>query len=215
MGWEDDLIATLEDEIKKDSTSGLYDEDFYNAHVKYKPIYSFLGDLIVATLEPKSVIDLGCGCGFLLERLKEHGVSTLKGIDGSDQAESDWSEDIKTFAEVHDLVKFKPEGRYDLAVCMEVAEHIPQDKSSRVVKVVTSAASKFVWWTAAVPGQGGTGHVNCQSICYWVREFENQGFVPAWELTYDLKTEMLKIPEICMSFPWFRDNLILFKRVGK
>jgi len=212
MEWENELIKALEDEIEKDKSQGLYDNDFYNDHQKYRPIYDFLADIAIASFEPKSVIDLGCGAGFMLERLRSQGVKKVYGIDGSESAKGSWPDYMQDVLEVKNLLDFKPTERYDVAICMEVAEHIPKDKADRVVKKVTDSSAKFVWWSAAQPGQGGTGHVNCQSLCYWARKFEDCGFVPMWPLTYQIKMEMLKLKDI-NSFPWFRDNFTAFKRV--
>ena len=214
MGWENELIQALEKEIETDNSESFYDNSFYNDHEKYRNVYNFLGELIYVSFNPKSVIDLGCGAAFLLERLKALGVKKVCGIDGSESAKNSWPEHMKDVLKVQDLLKFDSKERYDVAVCMEVAEHIPGDKASRIVKRVTDSAGQYVWWTAAQPGQGGTGHINCQSICYWVRQFESCKFIPLWEYGYNAKMEMLKIKEI-HSYPWFRDNLIVFKRVGR
>ena len=213
MGWEEDLVKALEDEIKKDSTEGLYNEQFYADHEKYRPIYDFIGEIIKVGFEPKSVIDFGCGAGYLLEKLKALGVSDLYGMDGGEGAESSWPDHMKNFLHTKDILQHKPDKRYDVAICMEVAEHLNENKGSKLVKLITKSCGKFVWWTAAQPGQGGTGHVNCQSICYWVREFEACGFVPMWEFIYQAKMEMLKLQNLILGFPWFRDNFVAFKRV--
>jgi len=214
MGWEDDLIKTLEKEIEKDKDpTSLYNKSFYQDHEKYRPVYNFLGDLISAVIQPKSVLDLGCGAAFLLEKLKENGITDLHGIEGSADAEHIWNAGLKEYLEVKDILQYKPERQYDLVVCMEVAEHIAEDKADKLIKIITKSSGAFVWFTAAQPGQGGTGHVNCKDLCYWARKFEDCRFVPKWELGYELKTQMLKIPDITQAYPWFRDNLLIFQRV--
>jgi len=212
MSWESALVKSLENEIKKDNVQEMYNTDFYNDHQKYRVLYDFIGDIIYVTFEPKSVIDLGCGAGFLLERLRSQGVSKIYGIDGSKDATNSWPEHMQDVLEVKNLMDFKPQERYDVAICMEVAEHIPKDKSLKLVTKVTESSKKFIWWTAAPPGQGGTGHINCQDVCYWVRHFEQCGFIPAWELTYRIKMELLRVKEI-QAYPWFRDNCLILKRV--
>ena len=213
MSWEQDLISALEDEIKKDDTENLYDKGFYADHGKYKPIYNFIGDIITVLFEPKSVIDWGCGTGFLLERLAEHGIPKLQGIEGSEDAVKFWNNSIKDCIRTQNVLHFKSKEKYDVAVCMEVAEHIPANGASRLVRNVTDSSSKFVWWTAAPPGQGGTGHINLKPPLYWIRLFEERGFIPMWESTYEAKTQMLKISDITQAYPWFRDNVTIFKRV--
>ena len=212
MSWESALVKSLENEIKKDNVQEMYNTDFYNDHQKYRVLYDFIGDIIYVTFEPKSVIDLGCGAGFLLERLRSQGVSKIYGIDGSKDATNSWPEHMQDVLEVKNLMDFKPQERYDVAICMEVAEHIPKDKSLKLVTKVADSSKKFIWWTAAPPGQGGTGHITLKPITYWIRLFEDQGFVPMWDLTYKIKMELLRVKEI-QAYPWFRDNCLILKRV--
>jgi hypothetical protein len=213
MGWEQDLISSLEAEIKKDEMENLYDNGFYANHEKYKPIYDFIGDIITVMFEPKSVIDWGCGTGFLLERLTEQGIQRLRGIEGSEDASKFWNDTVKDIIKVQNVLRYRAKEKYDMAVCMEVAEHIPANNSSRLVQNITDSSNNFVWWTAAPPGQGGTGHINCRDVCYWIREFESCGFIPKWEMTYEVKAQLLKISDIVQFYSWFRDNLTIFKRV--
>jgi SAM-dependent methyltransferase len=62
----------------------------------------------------------------------------------------------------------------DLAYCFEVAEHVPPGLGDRLVSFLAAAAPTVVF-TAAPPGQGGTGHVNEQPQGYWIERFERAG----------------------------------------
>ncbi|MCA9789386.1 MAG: hypothetical protein KC462_06410, partial [Cyanobacteria bacterium HKST-UBA05] len=57
---------------------------------------------------------------------------------------------------------------FDLAMCVEIAEHIPNRCSRQLVKTLTKA-SDTVFFTAAPPGQGGVGHINEQPQAFWER----------------------------------------------
>ena len=211
--WESELVASLENysvEPKKE----LYDKEFFKSHLKYRPIYGFIADIMMSQFNPKSVIDWGCGCGFLLERLHQHGIRDLVGIDGSEKVQDFWRAELpaalvaKLF--VGDIIEQDVNRDYDLAVCMEVAEHIPDEFAEDLVDIIARSASKYIWFTAAQPGQLGTNHVNCQPLHYWSNLFEEvSDFKPSRELTYKIKQEMLKSHMLCLGFPWFRDNCLI------
>jgi SAM-dependent methyltransferase len=65
-------------------------------------------------------------------------------------------------------------GSFDLAYCFEVAEHLPEELGMRLVRFL-SASAPLVVFTAAQPGQGGTGHVNERPKAHWIRAFERAG----------------------------------------
>jgi len=66
---------------------------------------------------------------------------------------------------------------YDLAMSLEVGEHLPPESAEGFVGSLTSLSS-VVLFSAAIPSQGGTGHVNEQWPDYWALLFEKFGFVP-------------------------------------
>ncbi|MBU0791688.1 MAG: class I SAM-dependent methyltransferase [Gammaproteobacteria bacterium] len=217
MTWEQDSIKALEEHIEKDKAVShtLYDTAFFQSHMKYRPIYSFIADLMVAHLKLGSVIDWGCGCGFLLERLHGHGIIELMGIDGSKEVMEFWKKELPPGLVrklvVGDIFDYGVEDQYDLAVCMEVGEHVKEKDAGLLVYKICNSSTKWIWWTAAQPGQGGTNHVNCQPISYWEDAFaEESDFRPDWEKTYEIKQAMLVNHSLCLGFPWFRDNLCLF-----
>ncbi len=148
-------------------------------------------DAIIKVLKPKSVIDFGCGngditCGFL-----DRGIEAC-GIEGTQNAiPSSKLPPGKLY--IHDLRKpwdanfrsllyysISP-AKFDLALCLEVAEHIePEYIPELLFKLLTS--SDRILFSAARPGQGGVKHVNCQPKEYWISQFTGKG------LTYGVLT---------------------------
>lgn len=214
MSWEQTLLNTFEKHIKEDKQEKpLHPSDFFPSLQKSRPVYHFLADVIAAHLKPASVIDWGCGCGFILEKLQMHGITELCGVEGSVDANPFIPESLKDKIIIADVLLYKSK-IYDLAISIEVGEHLKTNDSARFVNSVCNSASKWVWWTSAVPGQGGTGHINCQPLEFWTAVFKDVGlFEPDWIKTYELKQAMLLNNSLCLGFPWLRDNFILFKNI--
>jgi hypothetical protein len=121
-------------------------------------------------LQPASVIDVGCGDGSFLSVLSEFGVADLRGVEGPwiDDAQLQISPDS---LQRHDLNRpFASERRYDLAVSIEVAEHLRPERAEGFVDDLTRLAD-VVLFSAAIPGQGGTNHINERWQAYWAGLF--------------------------------------------
>jgi hypothetical protein len=122
--------------------------------------------------------------------------------------------------DIDDRVKDRPNLQYqslfdltderaELVICMEVAEHIDAAQADRVVEKVAAAVEHTLIWTAAVPGQGGVGHINLQEPEYWAEKFQAQG------LRRDLaKEQQLKdYARQGYHMGWFTNNLLYFEKV--
>jgi SAM-dependent methyltransferase len=115
--------------------------------------------------------------------------------------------DIRPF----DLAKDPPAdvgAAFDLAYCFEVAEHLPPDLGDRLVQYVASQAPLVVF-TAAHPGQGGTGHINEQPQSYWIERFARFGMKHNAELSARV-AEMFRAEQL--SAWWLIDNAMVFER---
>ena len=160
-----------------------YTEKFYLKRMDEKLIYS--ADKTLSVVLPKlppvnSVVDVGCGLGtwlLSLLRLQSQQVDIL-GIDGP-WIDPDLLVIPKDRFLAVDLFLETPqiEGKYDLAICLEVAEHLPPEKAEEFISFLTSI-SDFVLFSAAIPFQGGTNHFNEQWQGYWADLFEQKGYVP-------------------------------------
>jgi SAM-dependent methyltransferase len=130
---------------------------------------------IIDLVHPRSVVDVGCGSGSWLGEFAGRGVA-VKGIDG-------WWVDATRLQfpaeafEVHDLrTPLALDAGYDLAISLEVGEHLPDASAEMFVESLTRAAPVVVF-SAAVPGQGGADHLNEQWPAYWIDLFRRNGFV--------------------------------------
>lgn len=132
---------------------------------------------IVDVIRPQSVVDVGCGPGTWLAVALETGVPRVLGIDG-DWIDTDQLEiPVERFVR-RDLVSDRVEldERFDLAVSLEVAEHLPIERASAFVQDLVTLAP-VVLFSAAVPCQGGTDHRNEQWPAYWERLFGEHDYI--------------------------------------
>ena len=133
--------------------------------------------IILEYVDVSCVIDVGCGSGAWLDAFQQHGVSDVTGVDG------EWvNADRLPFSAdrfvASDLTKsLHLDREFDLVLSLEVAEHLPPDCAKTFVESLTSLGP-VILFSAAVPGQRGTDHVNEQWPDYWARLFAGFGFRP-------------------------------------
>ncbi|MBN1814165.1 MAG: methyltransferase domain-containing protein [Anaerolineae bacterium] len=127
-------------------------------------------------VHPRSVVDIGCGVGTWLSVFKKHGVSKILGIDGDYIVRDEMLIRADEFVAVDLSVPLHIEGLFDLALCLEVAEHLPKRHAHELVNSLTRL-SPIVFFSAAAPGQGGVQHLNEQWPEYWERLFLNAGYL--------------------------------------
>jgi len=154
----------------------VYDEKFYS-DIKAGSIRSAAVILpLVATLAPLgSCVDVGCGTAGWLRVALDCGATRVTGIDGDHVDRSALQIDAREFV-AHELeAPLPPLGRFDLVICLEVAEHLSIERAESFVADLCGLGD-VVLFSAAVPGQGGSQHVNERWQSYWVSQFEANGY---------------------------------------
>jgi SAM-dependent methyltransferase len=153
-----------------------YDHD-KNLHSRAAP--RAITRKLIELYEPESVLDVGCGNGSWLNAFSEEGVVDYWGIDGVDISSRKYLANPLKFSQVDFRKIWSLERTFDLALCLEVAEHLPAEFSKLIVNCLTKHADVIIF-SAACPGQSfGQGHVNCQPPEYWQFLFNSFGFVCA------------------------------------
>lgn len=123
-----------------------------------------------------SAVDIGCGVGTWLRVLKDRGISDIRGFDGEWVNKENLVIPTINFT-AQNLTNILPKIReYDLVISLEVAEHLPSDYASEFIAQLTNLG-KIILFSAAIPGQGGIGHVNEQWPTYWINLFEEYNYV--------------------------------------
>jgi SAM-dependent methyltransferase len=154
-----------------------YDQAFFSTiKANSKESAEIVIPLIIDLVNPRSVIDIGCGTGTWLSVFKDHNIEDIKGVDG------DWVNDElllipKACFTPHDLTQeLHIEQRFDLAVSLEVAEHLDKQYAKNFVSTLVKLSS-VVLFSAAIPFQGGTHHVNEEWPDYWASLFAEHDYL--------------------------------------
>lgn len=194
------------------SGSSDYNKKFFKRNTRrtehaVKVFSRFIKDV----LDPSTVVDVGCARGQYLAELKRLGVREITGVDGTWVNKSDLlipREDFLTYdlkKSLSGLDALKGPGsrlrRFDLAICLETAEHIEKEYADTLVSSLTSL-SDMIFFSAAIPFQWGEHHVNCQWQSYWAEKFARKGYN-----AYDIRHRFWDIEEI-PSF--YRQNVLVY-----
>jgi SAM-dependent methyltransferase len=160
---------------------------------------------------PSRVIDVGCGTGALLEALRDRGCEVY-GLEYSEAALKS-CRSRKLSVQKFDLETdiFNDDRAFDLAVSMEVAEHLPQTCADRYIDLL-ARLSPVIVFTAAPPGQGGTAHLNEQPLSYWISKFQERGFSLAEELSRRWRENWDAAGDVKH---WYRQNLMIFQKPSR
>lgn len=193
----------------------IYDSDYFENSIEKPAIFSAgrIADSILSEFKPASIIDVGCGTGALLEALHERGceVFGLEYADvglrycrnrGLNVAKFDLERDV-----------FNESRTFDVAVSMEVAEHLPETVADRYIELLT-CLSPIVVFSAAPPGSPGidtdTDHVNEQPPSYWITKFQKHRFEHLKEVTQCWRDTWKARGDVA---PWYHRNLMIFRQV--
>lgn len=151
----------------------------------------------------KSMLDVGCGTGTWLSVAKNKcGVVDIQGVDASKHDGSQFHIPSVNYLQQDLSVPLQLHRTYDLVICLEVAEHLPEGSADRLIKsLVTHGA--VVLFSAAIPGQGGQNHINEQWQSYWEQLFAAEGYK-----SLDLiRPAIWQNPEV---LPWYKQNMLLY-----
>lgn len=183
-----------------------YSGNFYSLRHKET---SYAADKIMSILFGRlpnihSAIDVGCGVGTFLLTLNKQGVKDILGLDG------DWvNRDMlviphNNFKNVNLTTPPDLKKKYDLAICLEVAEHLPVENAEKFIGWLCGL-SENVLFSAAIPYQGGVNHLNEAWQSYWAKLFANHGFHCVDSIRSQIWDDQV-IPF------WYRQNILFYTK---
>lgn len=161
---------------------------------------------IIHAFRPRSVVDVGCGTGALLDSLRARGV-LVKGLE--------YAQAALAFCQARhlDVMKFDvasdelPElGETDLVVSMEVGAQLHEATADRYVDLICRIAP-IVVFSVEAPGGGDKLPRNEQPHRYWTEKFAQRGY----QFEEVLSLQWRKDWKEKNTAPWFSRNVMIFK----
>lgn len=190
----------MSEQTKVAYTSDFFDELARGTWESARAVVPVVNEL----LRPASVLDVGCGVGTWLAEWGRAGVSDVLGIDGDYVDRTALQLPADQFTPTDLQQSFSLGRKFDLVQTLEVAEHIDEAYADTFVESL-SRHGDTILFSAAIPGQGGTHHINEQWPSYWAEKFEKAGYT-----TYDIiRPQIWADPRIKV---WYRQNIMIFAR---
>ena len=164
-----------------------YSDQFYES-VTNRAEYSsrIIFSLLKNALHPKTFVDVGSGDGVWSLSALEH-FESINHVEAWDLLAEKTYLDIakKRFPSKNIISKridfessdYGVEMVYDLAVCLETFEHLSPSACEKL-SLFFSSHTRILIFSGAVPGQGGTNHINEQPFKTWQRNLLDFGFFP-------------------------------------
>lgn len=150
----------------------------YNAEHHSTRSANALMPALYEIFRPTSVLDVGCGVGHWAKAFLENGVEDVYGIDGAHVEKRALQIPEGNFLayDLNDIGSLSLNRKYSLAICLEVAEHLPEQKAADLVNFLVKHAD-YIMFSAAIPFQTGENHLNEQPFDYWQALFNENGYV--------------------------------------
>ncbi|MEE9428330.1 MAG: class I SAM-dependent methyltransferase [Paracoccaceae bacterium] len=179
-------------EMARNDPASLYDKAYYttgcsiddtDSYGRHEPWLSFFGNAaaeITKAYQPKTVVDIGCAFGLLVEALCDRGVDAV-GYDLSPYAISNARADMVERLKVHsitDPIPLPNGKKYDLAICIEVLEHLPPEQAEIAIGNLCDASDRVIFSSSPDDFDEPT-HFNVQPTEKWLELFKHNSFFPA------------------------------------
>ncbi len=190
----------------------LLNDEFYRKTLRpdRQRSYKVITKYILKDVKPdiKSVVDYGCGAGWILYYFKKYGIEDLVGIDPNKELLTVLDKSLEENIRFMDLTKRIYLGReFDLAINIEVMEHINGGYEDISIENITRHSNLLIF-SAATPGQGGWGHVNERPFEFWEGKLNGVGFSCDWKATNDFRSFLKKKK----AKKWYVRNISVFRR---
>ena len=183
----------------------MYNYDFHKSieHDEL-PQAQRLSEYIQKYINPNVFLDFGCSSGLYLREIKRVLPKIeSKGFEFSEEAVNNaLCADVIQYDLTNPLMFDKKE--HTLGLCLEVLEHIRDEDFLPVLTNLTNMCDRIIF-SAAHPGQGGTGHINCRPKIDWIRRFHALG----WVVDLDAPNHIIQFMKQGLHMGWFAMNAMV------
>ena len=163
--------------------------------------------------KPRSMIDFGAGDGWWSHAFKRIEQETYAFAVELDEIAAEFIPSGVQFIQ-HDLrTPLEVVCPFDLVICLEVAEHMTKlEAHNSLLATLVRSTAQILMFSAAQPGQSGTGHINLQPVGYWIEAIEKYPYMKlSNERTATVRRAFEHIlPE---GFAYLPRNLLVFARI--
>lgn len=173
-----------------------------NTHTPMAP--EAIVKIILEQHQVSSVLDVGCGTGVWLKEFLSHNVKDVYGVDGVPIKNREFEVSTSLFSCVDLRSQWNLHRHFDLAICLEVAEHLPLESAPDFIRSLCTHSNLIVF-SAACPHQEGQGHINCQWPSYWQQLFNMNSYLCADSLRPFIWDQ--EFPEY-----WYKQNIFVAMR---
>lgn len=179
-------------------TQEFYDEDYYERGKESGKndltgayVWERLGEYFTLTAKhifknfmPDTLLDVGCAKGYLIHALRKLNVDAY-GVEWSKYAYDNAI--TKRFIDNRDIRTYKGRRTYDIVICFDMMEHIPEEDADTVLHKILSRAENWVVFNIGVEESpsdilGDKSHVNVKSRSYWEEKLISIGNEYSFEL---------------------------------
>jgi hypothetical protein len=204
-------LDSRENKVTSDLNAPLYSDTFFD-HQSGGSLATarIILKELTSVIPIKSVIDVGCGVGSWLRAALDLGIERAAGLDGDyvDRGRLliEPSLLLRCDLENDSLTQVVGTAHFDLAMSLEVAEHLSASRARSFIAEFCGLSDLFLF-SAAIPGLGGTHHVNEQWPDYWASLFEEHACA-----CFDVMRPRLWHRDECDW--WYLQNILIFARRG-
>lgn len=151
---------------------GGYD-DYTWDNEKWRSFFMSVADRVIGSINPRTVLDVGCARGLLVQAFAVQGVDA-RGMDISEHAIASAHEDVRERLVVASATE-PIEGRYDLVSCIEVLEHLSPGDAQVAIDRMAEVTDRILF--SSSPGDHDEPtHINTHPTEQWAAWFAERGF---------------------------------------
>lgn len=155
-----------------------------------------IAEMVVRTLQPKKVLDAGCAAGLLVREMRNRGVETY-GFDHCPDLGRIAVPEVAPYLRQGSVTKmpYGPEDGFDTLLCIDVFEHIPEDRVPEMVAEFDRLGVKNLAVHISHTELEHFGHITLRPLSWWDQQLgpkfrrvtSNGGPLLALPLPYDPK----------------------------